>query len=154
MSFKEPLFEGSFEHPVVMKTDDAIMVLASEMLTKKSSLLKKYDLSFQQYLILRTLNLARGKPASIKSLTEEMLDKMSNTSRLVAKLAKKGFVDRKISAFDRRQVEVFITQTGGNIFKEATEALNKVILSAYQPLSNAELTDLLNSLLKLKAQLT
>jgi len=150
MSFKEPYSKGSFEHPVIMKTDDAIMALASEMLTKKSALLKKYDLSFQQYTILRTLIITEGKPASIKSLTEEMLDKMSNTSRLVTKLEKKGFVDRKISATDRRQVAVVITETGENIFKEAVEELNKVIFSAYQSLDDAELTTLLKSLQKLK----
>ncbi len=150
MSFKEPHPRGFFEHPVLQETDGAIMALASEMLAKKSSLLKKYDLSFQQYVILRTLNVTEGKPASIKSLTEEMLDKMSNTSRLVAKLEKKGFVNRKTSALDRRQVEVFITDSGKINYEEASQALNKVIFSAYDPLNKNELTTLLKMLLKLK----
>ncbi len=150
MSFKGPHPEGSFEHPIEMETDDAIMSLASEVLTKKSSLLKKYDLSFQQFIILKTLSNSEGKPASIKSLTEEMLDKMSNTSRLVAKLEKKNFVDRKVSAVDRRQVSIIITESGNRIFKEAANEMNKAIFSAYQSLSPSEMTDLLKLILKLK----
>ncbi len=150
MRFKETNLEGGFEHPVV-KTDDAIMSVASAMLNAKTSLLKKHGVSFQQYIILKTLHFAKGKPASIKSLTEEMFDKMSNTSRLVAKLEKKGFVERKVSSLDRRQVEIKINKAGEKVFTEAALELNEAILNAYQPLNKTELSTFLKILLKLKA---
>jgi len=150
MRFKETSDEGVFEHPVV-KTDDAIMSVASAMLNAKTSLLKKHGVSFQQYIILKTLHFAKGKPASIKTLTEEMFDKMSNTSRLVAKLEKKGFVERKISVSDRRQVEIKISEDGEKVFTEAATELNQSILDIYQPINQAELAKFLKTLLKLKA---
>jgi len=150
MSFKETNLEGGFEHPIV-KTDDAIMSVASAMLNAKTSLLKKHGVSFQQYIILKTLHFAKGKPASIKSLPEEMFDKMSNTSRLVAKLEKKGFVERKINLSDRRQVEIKISENGEKVFSAAALELNQAILKAYQPLKKTELSKFLKTLLKLKA---
>ncbi len=149
MRFKETNLEGGFEHPVV-KTDDAIMSVASTMLNAKTSLLKKHGVSFQQYIILKTLHFAKGRPASIKTLTEEMFDKMSNTSRLVAKLEKKGFVERKISVLDRRQVEIKISEDGEKVFTKAALELNKAILNTYEPLNKTELARFLKTLLKLK----
>ena len=142
--------EDYAEDSVIMKTNRAIIAVTSKILNKKSSLLRKYDLSFQQYTILRTLSLAEGKPASIKSLTEEMVDKMPNTSRLVTKLEKKGFLIREVSPLDRRQVEIIITKTGKEIFKNASQELNKFIISTYKSLNESKLTMLLETLLKLK----
>lgn len=150
MTFKETTLEGYFEHPVV-KTDDAIMAVASAMLNAKTSLLKKYGVSFQQYIILKTLYSTRGQPASIKSLTLEMFDKMSNTSRLVAKLEKKGFIKRKISDSDRRQVEIKISDNGEKVFTKAAIELNEAILNTYDSLDRKELINFQETLLKLKA---
>ncbi len=150
MTFKETDLEGGFEHPIV-QTDDAIMAVASAMLNAKTSLLKKHGVSFQQYIILKTLYLTKGKPASIKSLTEEMFDKMSNTSRLVAKLEKKGFVIRKISDSDRRQVEIKISKSGEKVFEKAAKELNQKIINTYKTLSQTEIGNFLKILLKLKS---
>jgi len=149
MKFKETNLKGSFEHPVI-RTDDAIMAVASEMLNAKTSILKKYDVSFQQYIILKTLYFTKGESASIKSLTEEMFDRMSNTSRLVAKLEKKAFIKRKISDSDRRQVEIRITKEGEKIFIKGALALNEAIFTMYKSLGTGELDNLLETLLKLR----
>ncbi len=153
MRFKETNSEGSFEHQIV-KTDDAIMAIASMMLSAKTSLLKKYEISFQQYIILKTLHNEKGKPASIKTLKAKMFDKMSNTSRLVAKLEKKGFIIRKISNLDRRQVEIRISTNGEKVFIKAAKELNQKILSSYNNSFNqGEITNFLKTLLKLKVTL-
>jgi len=71
--------------------------------------LKPYDLTTQQFNILRILRGQKGKPATVKLLIERMLDKSSNASRLVDKLLEKGLVQREVCADDRRAVEVRIT---------------------------------------------
>jgi len=75
---------------------------------------------------------------------------MPNTSRLVTKLEKKGFLIREVSPLDRRQVEIIITKTGKEIFKNASQELNKFIISTYKSLNESKLTMLLETLLKLK----
>jgi DNA-binding MarR family transcriptional regulator len=75
-------------------------------------LLKEHDLSEQQFNVLRILRGQKGKPAPLKLLTERMLDKMSNTSRLVDKMMAKELLERRICADNRRQVEIVLTEKG------------------------------------------
>jgi len=77
-----------------------------------AKMLKPHGLTMQQFNILRILRGQHPKPATIRLLTERMLDKMSNASRLVEKLRVKGLVGRDTCSNDRRQVNVCITEAG------------------------------------------
>jgi len=79
---------------------------------RTASRLKPYGLTSQQFNILRILRGQKGKPATVKLLTERMLDKSSNASRLVDKLLEKGLVERITCPDDRRAVDCLITQAG------------------------------------------
>lgn len=74
--------------------------------------LKPYGISPQQFNILRILRGQHPKSATVTLLTERMLDKSSNASRLVEKLRVKGFLDRCVCPEDRRAVNVMITGKG------------------------------------------
>ena len=76
------------------------------------TLLKPYNITVQQYNVLRILRGQHPKPASIKLVRERMLDKMSDASRLVEKLRQKGFLERKVCEHDRRNADVIITKKG------------------------------------------
>lgn len=86
-----------------------------------------YDISSQQFNVLRILRGLHDKPASISLLNERMLDKMSNVSRLVDKLIAKGLVNRQVCETDRRQVDVVITKKGLEIVNEISEKLDAEI---------------------------
>jgi DNA-binding MarR family transcriptional regulator len=79
--------------------------------------LKQYDLTPEQYNILRILRGQHPEPASVNLLKARMLNKMSNASRLVEKLRQKGFTKREECQRDRRQVEVCITDKGLELLK-------------------------------------
>jgi DNA-binding MarR family transcriptional regulator len=87
--------------------------------------LKGYGLTLQQFNILRILRGQHPNPARILLLQERMLDKMSNASRLVERLRKKGFVIRKICRNDRRAVDVKITDSGLALLKELDSMENE-----------------------------
>lgn len=74
--------------------------------------LKEHGLTLPQFNILRILRGQKGNPATVKLLTERMLDKSSNASRLVDKLLEKKLVQRVSCPNDRRAVEVTITAAG------------------------------------------
>lgn len=76
------------------------------------ALLKEHDISMQQYNVLRILRGQKGNPANLSTIQERMIDKSSNTTRLVDKLIRKGWVKRQICANNRRKVEIFITEDG------------------------------------------
>jgi DNA-binding MarR family transcriptional regulator len=77
--------------------------------------LKKYfekgGLTNQQYNILRIL---RGsvEPLSTLKIRERMLDKMSDTSRIVDRMVSKGLVEKKENTKDKRLVDITITHKG------------------------------------------
>jgi DNA-binding MarR family transcriptional regulator len=87
--------------------------------------LKPFGISEQQYNILRILKGQHPTPATIKSLTERMLDHMSNASRLVDKLLVKGMVNRVVCPSDRRQVNIGITNKGLEVLEASSLAMDK-----------------------------
>jgi len=72
---------------------------------------EKADLTPQQYNILRIL---RGAPNPLSTLQirQRMLDKMSDTSRIVDRLLKKELVEKVVCKNDRRLVDVTISDKG------------------------------------------
>jgi DNA-binding MarR family transcriptional regulator len=75
------------------------------------TMLDKYDITPQQFNILRILRGA-GKPISTLQIRQRMLDKMSDTSRIVDRLLKKELVRKVICEGDRRLVDVTISESG------------------------------------------
>lgn len=89
-----------------------LLYTANWITARHSAQLKPYDITQQQFNILRILRGQHPTPASIKLLKERMLDKMSDASRLVDKLKTKGLVERKTCKADRRNVDVVISEKG------------------------------------------
>jgi DNA-binding MarR family transcriptional regulator len=102
-----------------------ILFTAGWLSKRSAELLKPFKISWQQFNILRILRGIHPEAASVKLLTERMIDKMSNASRLVEKLKQKGFVERKECPEDRRKVEVRITRQGLEVLEKASEAIEK-----------------------------
>ncbi len=91
------------------------------LISKQNEIFRKYDITATQFNILRILRGQQGNPASISLLQDRMLDKMSDTSRLVDRLKNKGFVERIICPNDRRKVEVTITDAGLGLLSQIDE---------------------------------
>ncbi len=68
-------------------------------------------LTIQQYNVLRILRGAGG-PMSTNAIRDRMLDRMSDTSRLVDRLEKKKLVRKSTCPADKRLVDVVITKEG------------------------------------------
>ncbi len=103
-----------------------ILYTASWLEGEHQQLLKPYGITMQQYNILRILRGQKGKPLSVNSLIERMIDKNSNASRLVDKLMEKAMVKRDVCPEDRRKVEVRITDEGMNLLSSLDYPLEKM----------------------------
>jgi DNA-binding MarR family transcriptional regulator len=77
--------------------------------------LNKYDITLQQFNVLRILRGQHPNPATINLIKERMLDKMSDASRIVDRLVQKELVDRTVNTNDRRAVDILITNKGLSI---------------------------------------
>lgn len=85
---------------------------------------KKYDLSTQQYNVLRILRGQKGEAIPITSVSQRMIDRMSNTSRLVDKLCNKNLVERTTCKMDRRAVDLKITTSGLDLLAIIDEGIS------------------------------
>jgi DNA-binding MarR family transcriptional regulator len=112
-----------------------------------NEILKPYEISGEQYNVLRILRGQKGGPANMCMIQERMLAKTSNTTRLVDKLLLKKLVTRNVCPANRRKIEVLITQKGLDMLTE----LGPKILKHEQSFSknlNAEELDKLNFLIE------
>ncbi|HLA59907.1 MAG TPA: MarR family transcriptional regulator, partial [Puia sp.] len=103
-----------------------------------------FDITQQQFNILRILRGA-GQPLSTLQIRQRMLDKMSDTSRIVDRLVKKGMVKKSVCREDRRLVDVLLTDKGKKLL-QSMDGMNEEMESIFKYLSNDE-AKLLNVLL-------
>jgi DNA-binding MarR family transcriptional regulator len=82
------------------------------IISKFETLLKEFELTSQQYNILRILRGQKGNTITIGEIKNRMLDKNSDVSRIVERLRVKKLLERKICPNDRRQMDVKITSRG------------------------------------------
>lgn len=75
------------------------------------------DITSQQFNILRILRGSYPTPLSTLQIRERMLEKMSDTSRIVDRLILKGLVKKVICKNDRRLVDVIITDKGKKLLE-------------------------------------
>ena len=83
-----------------------IIFSSNWLLEKIRQILEKEDITPQQYNILRILK-GSATPLSTLQIRERMLDRMSDTSRIVERLLKKGWVHKVVCASDKRLVDVY-----------------------------------------------
>ncbi|MES2331955.1 MAG: MarR family transcriptional regulator [Bacteroidota bacterium] len=102
------------------------------------------DITPQQYNILRILRGSKT-PLSTLQIRERMLDKMSDTSRIVERLQKKGVVEKKVCPADKRLVDIVISKKGLTLL-EKLDRKNGELDNILQSL-NPEEAKALNSLL-------
>ena len=140
---------------VTMLNRDVVVTLmrSGNVFTEQiNAALQAEGLSIQQYNVLRILRGRKGVPACLESITNDMIHRNSNTSRLVDKLIEKGFVKRKICKENRRKVDIFITSKG----LEVIESLEPTLLAKEDELTSSlskkELEQLLYLVTKLKSK--
>jgi DNA-binding MarR family transcriptional regulator len=114
---------------------------------KLNEILKPYDLSGEQYNVLRILRGQKGCPANMCSIQERMLAKTSNTTRLVDKLLLKELVTREVCSENRRKIEVLITAKGIALLSELDPKIKEHEHSFAKNLNRDEL-EILNELLE------
>jgi DNA-binding MarR family transcriptional regulator len=82
------------------------------MKEKTKAIFDSEDITSQQFNILRILRGSFPEPLSTLQIRERMLEKMSDTSRIVDRLITKGLVKKITCKNDRRLVDVIITDKG------------------------------------------
>jgi DNA-binding MarR family transcriptional regulator len=128
-----------------------IIYSSNWLLERVKQVLEKEDITHQQYNILRILK-GSARPMSTLQIRERMLDKMSDTSRIVERLLKKGWVHKVVCAKDKRLVDVTITTEGLQLLERLDE--KSIEMDNVTKALSAEDAQALNSLLDKMRQAT
>lgn len=124
-----------------------VMYTQNVISEKFNEILKPFDLSPEQFNVLRILRGQKGKPANMSMIQERMIAKTSNTTRLVDKLLLKELVLREVCPNNRRKMEITITEKGLELLLQLDPLVEAHERSFSQNLTVAEL-ELLNELLE------
>lgn len=89
-----------------------ILFTATWLRTRISATLKPYKLTMEQFNVMRILRGHQHQDVLIKDITNRMLERNSNTTRIVDRLEAKGLVKRRVSPSDRRERFVTLTPAG------------------------------------------
>ena len=113
---------------------------------KQLELFKEHDITSQQFNVLRILRGQQSNAIKVTEIAERMLDKNSNTSRLIDKLLAKNLAERTSCPSDRRAVDVIITKEGLDLLSKMDPVMEEWENSLSSVLTQEE-ADLMSSLL-------
>jgi DNA-binding MarR family transcriptional regulator len=148
MRIEEEIKQTKFRS-IYQKAGINIIFTSNWLQNQQKDFFKQYDLTGQQFNILRILKGQHPRSISVTEIKERMLDKNSDVSRLLDRLAIKSMISRKECTYDKRATEVFITTQG-------LELLEKIELQVSQldrfigKLNNEEAAQLSNLLDKIR----
>ena len=124
MSLEKAINQSKFKNEYQKATINLIYT-HNWMVEQVKPIFEKEGLTMQQFNILRIL---RGSqtPLSTLQIRERMLDKMSDTSRIVDRLIIKGFAKKIICKSDKRLVDISITENGRKVLAKIDKIEDKM----------------------------
>jgi DNA-binding MarR family transcriptional regulator len=116
MSIEKDIKQARFRNPHQKAAINMIYTL-SWMRERTKAIFDAEDITPQQFNILRILRGSFPQPLSTLQIRERMLEKMSDTSRIVDRLINKGLVKKITCKSDRRLVDVIISDKGKKLLE-------------------------------------
>jgi len=107
-----------------------------------------FDITGQQYNVLRILRGAEPDGLPTLTIAERVIEKTPGITRMIDRLESKGLVSREFRPHDRRCVYCRITKKGLNLLRSLDEPVEEFNHAAFRGLSATELEQLIALLLK------
>ncbi len=143
---KQPVFQSE-GHKAFLN----VLFTAGWLSLRQAAVFRPFGLSLPQFNLLRILRGQHPEPATVALLTERMLDKTSNASRIVDKLEQKKLVTRCVCPSNRRAVDIRIAPAGLALLDHIDDAGPAGPQSRGLPLTDDELRQLNELLDKIRA---
>ena len=109
-----------------------------------------FDITGQQYNVLRILRGAEPDGLPTLTIAERMIERTPGITRMIDRLEAKGLVAREVRPHDRRCVYCRITQKGLSLLKLLDEPVEEANRVAFRGLGAAELGQLVTLLAKVR----
>ena len=113
------------------------------------SLCREEDITESHYRILWVLCLSKSRNGmTMGEIVDGLVNKASDSTRLVDKLERQGLVTRTLSASDKRKVIVSVSRAGRQVFTRLTPKIKKAHVEQMNGLSTTEKKQLVSLLNK------
>jgi len=120
-----------------------IIFTSNWVLNRIAAALKPTNLSLQQFNVLSILHGQPKQTATVTLITERLIDRMPNTSRLLNKLMDKGLIEKERDSTDQRVVYIKLTKQGAILKEQARHIIDGIVVN----LANDE-ANVLNEMLE------
>ena len=128
----------------------SILYTSGQLSNILNGILKPFDISLQQFNVLRILRGQQNEAVSLAVVQERMINKMSNTTRLIDKLVNKGLVYKEINSSNRRKIDINITNEGLEILDYVDTLIEEAEKHIVNKLSEKEKDKIKRLLTKIK----
>lgn len=125
MKLEEAIKSTNFKSEV-QKAGLNILYTAWWIKTLSIKELKVFDLTHEQYNVLRILKGKYPELMCVKDIASRMIEKSSNVPRIIDRLETKNFIKRTQGEIDGRQTVIKLTTLGIEIIEKATIKLNAI----------------------------
>ncbi|UII24525.1 MarR family transcriptional regulator [Fulvivirga maritima] len=125
MKFEEEIKQSKFTSECQKATLNLIFT-SGFVNNMQKDFFKPYNITNQQYNVLRILRGQHPKSISTSGIKDRMLDKNSDVSRIVDRLTLKGWVQKTVCPDDRRLVDVVITNEGLQLLESMDTEVKKL----------------------------
>ena len=125
VKLEEAIKSSKFKNPV-QRAGLNVLYTAWWLKTMSSKELKNFDLTHEQYNVLRILKGKHPEKMCVKDIASRMIEKNSNVPRIIDRLESKSLIERGQGEVDGRQTVMALTKTGVTVLENATEALNSI----------------------------
>jgi len=136
---KQVKFKSSHQKAVIN-----LLFTAGWLQGQQQNFFKPFGITNQQFNILRILKGQHPKTISGTEIKSRMLDRNSDVSRLLERLAAKGFINKQTCPKDKRAADVSITTAGLDLLSELDKKQKQI--DAVLRLSDKEAEELSNLL--------
>ncbi len=102
-----------------------ILFTAYQLKCKVSSILKPFDLTAEQYNVLRILKGKHPQTMCVKDIAGRMIERSSNVPRIIDRLVAKKLVKRTQSKEDKRETMMALTEKGLDILESSSRQMNE-----------------------------
>jgi DNA-binding MarR family transcriptional regulator len=117
VKLEEAIKQKKFDSPLHKATIN-LMYTANWLHGEFRDLFKSFDITHQQYNVLRILRGRYPECVNPTEIKEVMLDKNPDITRLCDRLLLMGLIDRAIDKTNRRKMKIIITEKGMNLLLE------------------------------------
>lgn len=144
MKIEDEIKQQKFKSPQ-QKVVINLLYTTSWMQSRQQEIFKQFNITLQQFNILRILRGQHPNSISATEIKSRMVDKNSDVSRLLDRLLAKNVISKKTSSSDKRAADINLTEDGlellRTIDKKQHQIDNILVLSDEEATQLSDLLD-------------